>query len=193
MVECLLMTPWKKLGVILICAAGFVPAIALLSGRPSEAQSAAKSAVPWNEHAIESSFAGLRVREIDASNSAVVFLYDLDNKTDSDYQLAKGPSIVVMSRLKSSGSLSSEKPVSLISSAFVPAKNRTRIELEIKQPFPWPGRKDTKSEIKFRQLVAGQIMDLGGFVLFDETSRYQIDLPGAWPEVDKAAVPADGH
>ena len=94
------MTSRKKLGVILICAVGFVPAVALLSGKPSEAQSAAKPAIPWNEHAIESSFAGVRVREIDASNSAVVFLYDLDNKTDSDYQLAKGPSVVVMSRLE---------------------------------------------------------------------------------------------
>ena len=33
---------------------------------------------------------GVRVREIDASKSEVVFLYDLDNKTDTDYQLAKG-------------------------------------------------------------------------------------------------------
>jgi hypothetical protein len=181
----------KKLGAFLVSAVAFPLALALFFGRPSQAQSVPKPVAPWNVHAIESTFAGVRVREIDASNSAVVFLYDLANRTDSDYQLAKGPSVVIMRRLKSSGSLSSEKPAILASSAFVPAKNRTRIAVEIRQPFTWPGRMDAKSEDRLRQLVAGEVTDIQGFVLFDQSTRYQIDLPGAWPEIEKAAVPVD--
>src|SRR5271170_6409837 len=106
MIEFPPMRGWKKLGVVLLSAAGLV----LIFGKLPRAQTLAKPANPWNLHAIESSFAGVRVREIDPSHSAVVFLYDLDNRTDSDYQLTKGSAVVVMSRLKSSGSLSSEKP-----------------------------------------------------------------------------------
>jgi hypothetical protein len=185
------MTSRKKLAVILASTVGFLLPLLLVFGKSPQAQTVPKPAPPWNVHAIESTFAGVRVREIDASNSAVVFLYDLDNRTDSDYRLAKGPTVVIMSRLKSSSSLSSEKLVTLSSSAFVPAKNRTRIALEIRQPFIWPGRMDAKSQGRIRQLVAGEIADIHGFVLFDESTRYQIDLPGTWPEIEKAALPVD--
>jgi hypothetical protein len=91
-----------------------------------------------------------------------------------------------MRRLKSSGSLSSEKQVTLNSGAFVPARNRTRIEIGITQPFRWPSRMDAAGQMRIRELVAGEVADLGGFALFDQGTRYQIDLPGAWPEIEKA-------
>ena len=139
---------------------------------------------PWNSHAVEGTFTGVRVREIDPSKSEVEFLYDLDNKTDTDYQLAKGSTVVIMSRLKSSGSLSSEGQVALGSSAFVPARNRTRIELGVTRAFDWPARMDIDSQLRIRQLVAAELADLDGFVLFDQGARYQIELPGAWPEIE---------
>jgi len=142
----------------------------------------AQPAAPWNQRAVKGSFAGVRFREIDASNSAITFLYDIENRTDGDYQLTKGPAVMIMSRLKSTGSLSSEKAVTLSGSAFVPAKNRTRISVEIKQPFVWPGRMDSKSQDRIRRLVADEVDDIDGFVLFDGSTRYQIDLPGGWPE-----------
>jgi hypothetical protein len=89
---------------------------------------------------------------------------------------------MIMSRLKSTGSLSSEKPVILSGSAFVPSKNRTRISVEIKQPFQWPARMDSKSEERIRHLVSDEVGDIDGFVLFDGSARYQIDLPGGWPQ-----------
>jgi hypothetical protein len=172
------MAGWKRrgIGAVVLAVAGVWAA----PGLPV-ARTFAQAAAPWNSHAVEGAFAGVRVREIDASNSAVIFLYDLNNKTDADYQLTKGPSVMIMSRLKSTGSLSSEKPVTLSDSAFVPSKNRTRISVEIKQPFPWPGRMDSRSEDRIRRLVADEVGDIQGFVLFDGSTRYQIDLPGGWP------------
>ncbi len=109
----------------------------------------------------------------------------LDNKTDYDYRLANGANIVIMKRLKSDGSLSSEEEIKLQDSALVPAKNRTRIALEITRPFAWPGRKNPASESRFREFAAGEVATLDGFVLFDGAARYQIELRGAWQELEK--------
>ena len=179
---------WRKLGVAGLSALVLLVLLLLIMGRSHRPETSARLAGPWNSGAIESAFAGVRVREIDESSAAVVFLYDLNNKTDSDYQLTKGPSVVVMSRVKSSGALSPEKQVILSSSAFVPAKSRTRIAVEVTEPFSWPGRAGAASENRFRELVAQEVTDLDGFVLFDETPRYQIELSGAWPEIEKAPL-----
>jgi hypothetical protein len=176
----------RKIGFSKACALGFLLMLVAAGGGLPEARSSANPVNPWNSHAIESALAGVQVREIDSSKSEVVFLYDLDNKTDSDYQLSKGPSVVIMSRLKSSGSLSSEKQISLASGAFVPARNRTRIEVFITRPFNWPARMDVTSQSRIRQLVTNEIAGLEGFVLFDQETRYQIDLPGSWAEAETA-------
>ena len=40
---------------------------------------------------------------------------------------------------------------------------------------------DAASQVRIRDLVAGELVDVDGFVLFDEEARYQIDLPGDRP------------
>ena len=138
----------------------------------------------WNSGAIEATCAGIRVREIDSTHAAVSFLYDLDNKTDTDYRLVKGPGIVIMDRLDGGGALRRDELVGLDSTAFVPARNRTRIALEITHSFNWPAGRDADHELN--QLVAGDLGGLLGFVLFDQTGRYQIELPTASPDVPPA-------
>jgi hypothetical protein len=141
-----------------------------------------KTVNPWNAAAIKGSFAGVQVREIDAKNAAIVFFYDLENGTDLDYRLDNGPNLVILGRLKSDGSLSPEKQIRLNHAAFVPTKNRTRIGLEIVEPFGWPERTDAAAENKFRELVTQEVANLEGFVVFDQGTRYQIELPGKWSE-----------
>ncbi len=179
---------WQKAGVASLLIVLLAGLLLWFTGRFPQSEIAAKSAAPWNIHALQTAYAGVRVREIDASNAAVVFLYDIDNKSGSDYKLVKGPDVVVMSRLKSAGTLSSEKPVTLSASAFVPVNNRTRIALEIAEPFSWPAHMDSSSEARFRELIAQETADVDGFVIFDQAHRYQIDLPGSWPAVERARV-----
>jgi hypothetical protein len=62
---------------------------------------------PWNSSAIQSTFAGAEVHEADPAHARLEFFFDLDNNTDTDYHFAKGAGTVVMTRLKSNGSLSS--------------------------------------------------------------------------------------
>jgi hypothetical protein len=176
------MSTGKKFGI-----AGAIVLIALLaatlaSGRLSGWFSSGGPKNSWNSHAIQATFAGVQVRESDPSKATLVFFYDLDNKTDADYQLAPGPNLVIMSRLKSDGSLNAQEPIALASAAFVPARSRTRIAVEITHPFVWPQDTDTASGDKFRALLQGETANLSGFVLFDQPARYQIELPGGWKD-----------
>jgi hypothetical protein len=142
----------------------------------------------WNSTAIQSSFAGVQVKEVDATHAKLIFSYDLDNGTDTDYQVATGPATVVMTRLKSNGSVSSEESVMLDNSVFLPARNRTRIAVEMTRNFAWPtGLPEAQigpvNQEKFRALVAQEVANLSGFVLFDQATHFQIELPGGWQEL----------
>jgi hypothetical protein len=130
----------------------------------------------------------VRVKEIDPTHAAVLLFYDLDNKTDTDYRLANGPDVVIMSRLESDGSLVSDQQVTLDSAAFVPARNRTRVAVEMSRPFDWPRQNDAVAESQFRQLVAAQISGVEGFVVFDRAARYQIELPAVSPQLQKSSA-----
>jgi hypothetical protein len=141
----------------------------------------------WNSP-IQGSFAGVQVKEVDPTHAALIFSYDLDNNTDTDYQLTKGPSTVVMTRLKSSGSASSAEPVELDNSAFLPARNRTRIAIAMTRNFNWPTplqgtQMGPVNQEKFRGLVSQEVGNLSGFVVFDQTTHFQIELPGGWQEL----------
>jgi hypothetical protein len=178
------MTPWwKKAGVAILIACAFLLLLMVVAERPARNSSAPQQTPPWNSQAIEGTPAGVRVQEIDPTHAAVIFLYDLDNKTDTDYRLAKGPSIVVMSRLKPGGALSADEQIALDSAAFVPARNRTRIALKVSHPFNWPAQKGAYAEQALDQLVNGDVAGVAGFVLFDQANRYEIDFPAAWPEI----------
>ncbi len=181
------MTRWKKLGWAGLAVCGLVLLILTLA-KFSRLRPSAASPNAWNAGAIQSTLAGVRVRELDATHAAVVFFYDLDNRTDNDYRLASGPNVVIMSRLQPNGSLSSDQPITLDSAAFVPAKNRTRIALEISHAFDWPTQRDAAAERQVRQFVADQVAGLEGFVLFDQATRYQIDLATTSPEPQPASA-----
>jgi hypothetical protein len=151
-------------------------------------QTSAAPAPVWNSSAIQSSFAGVQIKEVDATHAALIFSYDLDNNTDADYRLAKGPATVVMARLKSSGSVSSAEPVELDNSVFLPARNRTRIAVEMTRNFNWPtglpgAQIGPVNQEKFRSLVAQEVANLSGFVVFDQATHFQIELPGGWQEL----------
>jgi hypothetical protein len=157
-----------------------------------QAPQTATTATPWNPGAVRAELSGIQVRETDPNHATVVFSYDLDNQTDADYQMAKGPNTVIMTRLKSDGTLAPNDNLHLDNSVFVPAHNRTRISFSADQPFRWPSGMALEhmgpiNQEKYRALIAQEIGGASGFVLFDQTAHYQIELPGAWQDLQ---VPA---
>jgi hypothetical protein len=142
----------------------------------------------WNSGAVRGLFTGLQIHELDPTHAELIFSYDLENNADMDYQLTKGPSTVVMTRLKSSATLSSEQPVELDHSVFLPARNRIRVSLKIARPFNWPtglptGQVGPVNQDKFRTLVSQEVGGITGFVLFDQATHLQIELPCGWQDL----------
>lgn len=166
----------RQITVIGIAACAFLLLLALVIGHHFGPETSTSQS-NWDSQAIHSSLAGVEVQEVDPAHAAVVFLYDVDNRSNSDYRLANGGSFVIMNRLKSDGSLASNGQASLQSDEFVPAGNRARVALQIVHPFNWPTQQNAAAERSLRGLVASQVAGLQDFVLFDQTARYEIELP----------------
>jgi hypothetical protein len=149
---------------------------------------AGNSPKPWNSNAITANYVGAQLRELDSGNAALFLAFEVQNHTDSDYQLADGPGALVMSRLKADGSLSSQQQVRLSYPTFLPARQRARVALEIPSPFGWPSDSDSAYQDKLRDFVNQKLGDVQAFVLFDQADRFEIEFPGGWQELKMASA-----
>src|SRR5690242_5462200 len=143
---------------------------------------------PWNSSAITANYVGAQLRELDSGNAALYLAYEVQNHTDSDYQLADGPAAVVMSRLRADASLSSQQQVRLSYPTFLPARQRARVALEIPSTFGWPSDNDSAYQDKLRDFVNQKLGDVQAFVLFDQADRFEIEFPGGWQELKMASA-----
>jgi hypothetical protein len=186
------------ISVLAICVLALIVIQILPRTQRQEPPGKTAQAAAWNSASVRGTFTGVQVHEVDPSHVQLLFFYDLDNGGDSDYRLTKGPGTVVMTRLRSNGSLSSDDSVELDHSVFLPAKNRTRIALQCTQAFDWPaglpaGQIGPVTQDKFRALVAQQVGSISGFVLFDQATHIQIELPGGWQELQAPLAAAAVH
>ncbi|HKW32809.1 MAG TPA: hypothetical protein VJN92_07375 [Candidatus Acidoferrum sp.] len=173
----------RKQLLIIASSVGVVLLLAFLTlGAPIFKKPPKEVRTGWNREGIKAAYVAAQLREIDNTHSALILSYDLRNLTDLDYRLVDGAGVVIMSRLKGDGSLSQEESVHLSYPVFLPAKQRARLAIEISRAFPWP-REDSRYEEKLKEFVKQRLGDVRGFVLFDEASHCQIDLPAAWPEL----------
>jgi hypothetical protein len=146
---------------------------------------------PWNSSAITANYVGAQLRELDSGTAALYLAYEVQNHTDSDYQLADGPAALVMSRLRADGSLSSQEKVRLSYPTFLPARQRARVALEVPSPFGWPEDNDPALQDKLRDFVNQKLLDVQAFVLFDQADRFEIEFPGGWQELKLASANAE--
>ena len=142
---------------------------------------------PWNGKAFKANYVGSQLKERDKTFATLTLSYELENRTDVDYHLAEGPGLVIVKKLVSGGGLSQEERVRLSYPAFLPARQGARIAIEITQPFAWPHEDDPAHEDKLRGFVKQRLSNVGEFVLFDEASRCQLELPSAWDELQDSA------
>jgi hypothetical protein len=152
----------------------------------SDNHSLAEANKPWNDRAVSAKYVGSQLKEVDKTHSSLTLSYDLQNNTDLDYRLAEGPGVVVMTRLKSDGSLSQQESIHLRYPVFLPARQSARLAIEITRPFAWPDKDDPEMVDKLRDFVKERLASAEGFVLFDESSHCQVELPGAWEELQTA-------
>lgn len=187
----------KQLLIIASSAAAvFLLALLTLGGPLFNKQSKevrAGASTGWNREGIKATYVAAQLRELDKAHCSLILSYDLSNQTDLDYRLTDGAGVVIMSRLKGDGSLSQEESIHLSYPVFLPARQRARLAIELSRAFPWP-REDSRYEEKLKEFVKQRLGNVKGFVLFDEASHSQIDLPAAWPELqDRKQTGADSH
>ena len=171
---------------LLIIAASFLGIVLLLViwtlGGPFFKASPKAANAGWNREGIKAAYVAAQLRQVDKTRASLILSYDLSNQTDVDYRLTDGPGVVIMSRLKGDGSLSQEETIHLSYPVFLPARQRARMAIEISRSFLWP-REDSHYEERLKEFVKQRLGDVRGFVLFDEASHNQIDLPASWPEL----------
>ena len=174
---------YRKQLLIIASFAGVVLLLAILTlGAPIFKKAPQDVRTSWNREGIKAAYVAAQLREVDKTHCSLILSYDLKNLTDLDYRLADGAGVVIMSRLKGDGSLSQEESIHLSYPVFLPARQRARLAIEILRAFAWP-REDSHYEEKLKEFVKQRLGDVKGFVLFDEASHSQIDLPAAWPEL----------
>lgn len=144
----------------------------------------------WNHEGVRALYMATQLRQVDKTHASLVLSYDLNNMTNIDYRLSGGPGVVIMSRLKSDGSLSQEQMLRLGYPVFLPAGQRAHLAIEITKEFVWP-KDDSHHDEKLREFVIQTLTSVRGFVLFDENSHSQIDLPAAW-DLEETAQLAPG-
>ena len=182
------MVSGKKALVIGVSAgAGFFLLLLLILTRAGFNSSPVKPPGSWSQNIIKATYVGSQLRQIDKTLAGLFLSYDLENNTARDYRLADTPGVVIMSRLKSSHSLSQEELIRLSYPAFLPANQRVRIAIEISYPFVWPATGDPALESKLKDFVKQRLAKVEEFVLFDEVNRCQVELPSAWQELERDA------
>jgi hypothetical protein len=165
---------------------GLIFAVVSVAGAWSVNESVERRSAPWDSEAITATYMGAQLRELSTSDTALFLAYELQNNTNKDYRLSDGPGYVIMSRIKSDGSLSSQQPVQLSYGTFLPAHRRATLALEIKRPFRWPADNDSLLSKKLVDFVTLELSDVDGFVLFDQADRCEIDFPSGWLKIESA-------
>jgi hypothetical protein len=164
-------------------AAGLLLLIAVAVAGSVLKRSHADPSESWKHEQIEATYIGCQFKEVDRTHSSLTVTYDLKNDSSLDYRLVEGPDVVVMSKLQSNGSLSQEEPVRLSYPVFLPAGQRARLAIEITRNFAWPAENDPQYVDKLKDFVKQRLQGVGEFVVFDGAHHLQIELPGAWQEI----------
>ena len=142
---------------------------------------------PWNADAFSASLSTIDAWE-DAQgpwkdyqtkqmskSGTLEFTYIVENKSGKDYS-TDGASVIAMVR-RPDGLASSEEAINVKYPIFIPTGQKVAVVIGI--PYGGVlGRVDKNTDL--RKAVREHLPKLTGFVLFDKSKRYQIELPKGW-------------
>ena len=150
------------IGLSLI-AGGFV----WYEGRP-------KPPKPWNTKAITAQYAELRVKT--SEPLIMEFHFVIENHTDLDYNLPNGNSVYKVK--PNQKGLEQALTAEWVGDGFIPARQKMNIALRLKfnytASFP---KSDIDNPEKLGAFVNPKLAEMDGFVVLDQVTRYQINLP----------------
>jgi hypothetical protein len=176
---------WKRIALrSFFGGVGMAVALAAIVGGWLWYESRPKPPKPWNRAAIKAEYESA---DTEGSNNTIVVYYVLENTTDFDYQIEDGSSVSLDAQLDKDHSLSND--VNILSVTYpvvVLAKKRMRFAIHVNYPCtdkekPNADRDEMKRHTEaVEAFMTKEFANLDGFDLLDETSRYEILLPGGW-------------
>jgi hypothetical protein len=135
---------------------------------------------PWDTKTIEAEYDGT----VDQHTSDIEFRYALKNTGTEDYRISDSSSVQLAMRMKKDGELTPfNKIVRIDTPIFVPAGHKTMVFLTMKTgehfQHQLPEHPTDAEREQYRKAVLDYLSDskLGGFALFDEMHRIEIDFP----------------
>jgi hypothetical protein len=185
------MATWKQ---ILLKAAGFGAGFALFvclilwlwswySSRP-------KPPKPWDTRKITAEYDVASTEKAENKDKTFAIYYTLQNNTDYDYEIKDKDSAILAAQLKREKSVSmnwDQKWLHYETPVFVPAHGRVRFCVHLAYPYvnsPPEPTKDAKAIYEYDTGIAkylkNEMGNLNGFVLYDQTNRYEVLLPNGW-------------
>jgi hypothetical protein len=183
------MENWKKIvfraagfgGGFAVVAALILGIIVWCSSRPVKPK-------PWDTKSITAVFGNLST---EGTNHTVIYNYTLINNTDSDYSLQDdSTSHIGFKRMQTNALDFSDKDfIKPDFPIYIPAKSRVSIALHM--PLPYESDVDLNSPTavqhdyytKLSHFVSDTISNVDGFVLMDDSSRYEIIFPNGWRDI----------
>jgi hypothetical protein len=182
---------------IAAAAAGITLALCIAAGAVLWYVSKPKPQKPWNEKALVSTDAPGFDSYGEKDNQAISLAYIVKNTTNSDYSIDAGHQIKIVVVLRD-GALSlpmDEDHVVVRTPLFIPANHLGTIVLHLKKLIALQQNQSESNEAyheRLRLLMNEHLSGIRGFVIFDESKRYQIDLP-RWletkPEKESQGIP----
>jgi len=161
----------------------FAIVVVILLGLLFWYQSRPKPPQTWNTNAIVAKY---NSTDIDPKNKTAYYLYTLENKTDFDYRFGTDSKVSIMLKHKRQHDLASGDELTFDKPIFIPSKHRISFAVHFKYPvFSEFSDKIDKKERELRDKIIHEFLNkempnLDGFILFDEETRYEIDLPKGW-------------
>jgi hypothetical protein len=188
-------TLWKRLAIIsLFGGVGIAVTLAAILGVVVWYSSRPKPPKPWNTNAIVAD--GPPGFSTSTDGKKIRLSYSLNNKTDGDFQFDSDTSFKLVMKTKDgtftppiakdSGSV--DLPV------FIPAKQKAFFDLWLVMfDIPQSGVNEAADAYHERlRAFLEQYPNIDSFAVFDETSRYQINLPRWKSEPTKSDAKAEG-
>jgi hypothetical protein len=175
----------KSIGV----GAGFVGMLSVIAGGVVWYSHRPRPEKPWNEFAIKASSTET-VFSLESDRAVGDFRYTLQNTTDRDYKLPADAK--VMLRLAQDMSYRDVPDMTWDQNLYIPAGQK--VNVSIKLPIMYSDYNFSKAKADDEKQLAPfldrRLAEIDGFVLFDRTNRYKVDLPNGWPEAGKRAKEA---
>jgi hypothetical protein len=177
---------WKRVAIVsFFGGVGFAITLAIILGAFLWHETRPTAPKPWNTTAIGASYTNL-FADLEKTQVIFEFRYSLENSTDMDYEIPADAKVMI--RLAKDKSYRADPDLRLGGHVFIPSHQKVNISLKL--PVQTANynvtEKDTSDKTLFKKVIRPKLLEIDGFAVFDQSSRYPV---GAWVRLSNRPKP----